>query len=212
MTSYKTVILDFDGVIVESLAIKDKAFEEVFKDFPTELPEIMKYHRAHNAIIRYEKFRYIYEVILQKPYTAEIAERLSAQFSHFVFEQIVSCPYVRGAKEFLDEFQRHVLLYLVSINPPQELRRILAARKLDGYFTDVYAHPWPKADAIRDILRRNNFEEKEAIFIGDSPEDFKAAQMAGIGFLARQSDKSWSAYPVKVFPDMFACMSQLMKN
>lgn len=201
MISYKIIILDFDGVIVESLSIKEQAFEEVFRDFPDKLPEIMEYHRAHNAIIRYEKFRHIYEVILQKPYTAELAERLSKQFSKIVFDQVVHCPYVPGAKEFLDWARQEALLYLVSINPLPELKNILAARKLEHYFSDVYAHPWLKVDAIRDILRKNDLAAQEAVFIGDSPEDFKAGQMAGVAFIARQSDKSWREFKVPVYRD-----------
>lgn len=202
MKNYHAVILDFDGVVVESVGIKDDAFQELFKDFPAHMAVIMQYHRANNATIRYEKFRYIYEEILDLPYTAEVSTRLGTQFSKMVFEKIVNCPFVNGALEFLEEHRTKSLLYVVSINPVQELKSILAARKIDHFFSEVYAHPWGKADAIRDILRRNAYLANEAVFIGDSPEDYEAARMVGIDFIGRQASRSWTGKNCIVLNDM----------
>ncbi len=193
MKNYQAIILDFDGVIVESVGIKDDAFRELFKDHPHHLSAIMQYHRANNATIRYEKFRVIYEEILSLPYTAQISAELGVQFSKMIFEKIVLCPFVKGAPEFLEEFRQRSILYLVSINPQEELKAILAARKIDHFFSEVYTHPWGKADAIRDILRRNDYLEKDVVFIGDSPEDFDAAKMVGIDFIGRQAVRSWDS-------------------
>lgn len=209
MTKYQAVILDFDGVLVESVGIKDNAFKELFKDFPQQLGSIMQYHRTNNATIRYEKFRFIYEEIIGTPYTADISEYLNAQFSKMIFEKIVLCPFVNGAQEFLEHFGSQSLLYLVSVNPLEELKSILRERKLSHFFTEVYAHPWGKADAIRDILRRNDFTEREAVFIGDSPEDYEAASMAGIDFVGRQASRSWEGKNCVVLNDMREVLNYL---
>lgn len=201
MKNYQTVILDFDGVIVESLGIRDDAFRELFKDYPHHLSAIMNYHKSNDAIIRYEKFRVIYEEILEVPYTAEVSTRLGVEFSKLISEKIVACPYVKGVPEFLEEFSRHHLLYLVSVNPAEELKSIVRARQLDRYFSEIYPYPWSKVDAIRDILRRNAYLAKEAVFIGDSPEDFDAAQMVGVDFIGRQSGRSWGNRKPILFQD-----------
>lgn len=52
----RAIVLDFDGVIVESLDIKTRAFRDLFSDYPQHLDKIMSYHLAHNAISRYIKF------------------------------------------------------------------------------------------------------------------------------------------------------------
>ncbi len=202
MKNYRTIILDFDGVIVESVGIKDDAFRELFKDFPHHLDAIMKYHFANNATIRYEKFKVIYEEILGLPYTAAVSAQLGVEFSRMIFEKIVLCPFVKGAPEFLEKFSRQALLYLVSINPGQELKAILEARKIDHYFVDVYAYPWGKADAIREILKRNDFLERDIVFVGDSPEDFQAAQMVGVDFIGRQGKRSWADKNCMIVQDL----------
>ncbi len=209
MKNYQAIILDFDGVIVESVGIKDDAFRELFKDFPHHLEAIMKYHLANNATIRYEKFKVIYEEILGLPYTAAVSTQLGLQFSKMIFEKIVVCPFVTGAVEFLDYFSRQSLLYLVSINPSEELKAILSARKIDYYFNEVYAYPWGKADAIREILRRNDFLEKDVVFVGDSPEDLQAAKMVGIDFIGRQAKRSWEGKGCMVLNDLAEVLSYL---
>lgn len=209
---YHVIVLDFDGVIVESVEIKDRAFEILFQGFPAHLGAIMQYHRSHNATIRYEKFKFIYEDILGQPYTEAVANRLSNDFSRIVFDQIVRCPLVRGAEDFLDSFCRTVFLYLVSINPKEELQAILRTRQLNGFFTDVYAHPWRKVDALRDILCKNDITVSQAVFVGDSPEDYQAAQMAGIDFIARYSNKSWEGFPVSVYSDLVGVKEHLCRS
>ena len=98
---FKVILLDFDGVIVESVGIKDQAMRALFQDVPEHLNQIMDYHLAHNATIRFEKFKYITERILQKPYPKEEEARLSKRFSELVFQKIVACPFVEGSLDFL---------------------------------------------------------------------------------------------------------------
>ena len=67
----KVIVLDFDGVIVESVGIKTEAFRELFRDSP-QVEEIYQYHLANNALSRFEKFPYICENILGRKYTEEM--------------------------------------------------------------------------------------------------------------------------------------------
>jgi len=42
----KAIIFDFDGVIIESMDVKTKAFTFLFKDYLEHLPEIINLHRT----------------------------------------------------------------------------------------------------------------------------------------------------------------------
>ncbi len=199
---FKLLILDFDGVIVESVGIKDEAFEQLFLGYPAHLSQIIKYHLANNATIRFEKFKYITETILKEPYTKEKEKELSASFSQLIFQRIVQCPFVKGAKTFLDFFMRQVPLYLVSMSPKEELEQILQIRQLDTYFKKVYASPWSKPDAIRDILQNERVRCQDAIFVGDTPEDYLAAKATGLFFIGRFSGKTFPVNEIPVFHDL----------
>lgn len=200
---FKVILFDFDGVLVESVGIKDRAFETLFKEYPEHLEEIMDYHLSNNATVRFEKFRYITENILGKRYDEETEKRLSKKFSSLVFRGIVDCPYVLGAKEILDSYWDKIPLYIASVSPADELDEILAARKLMKYFKKIYAVPWIKTDAIRDIMDREDVSPEDVVFVGDSYEDFKSARLTGIFFIGRDSGKSFHGARIPIFKDMF---------
>ena len=187
MMRFKVIILDFDGTLIESVGIKDGAFKKLFKNYPKHLDKIMHYHLFHNATIRYEKFRYITEEILGQSYTEEDKEKLSKQFYDYVFDGIVKCSYVAGAEEFLNYFYAKIPLYIVSVSPADELKKIMDARGLRKYFKRIYAHPWLKKDAIQNIVLNENISNSNAVFIGDTLEDYKAANAGKIFFIARDS-------------------------
>jgi phosphoglycolate phosphatase-like HAD superfamily hydrolase len=189
-TALKTVILDFDGVLVESVGIKDQAFAEIFSAFPEQFDRIMQYHMAHNATIRYEKFRHIWTEILNRTYSDEVEQDLCRQYEGRIVDQILQCPDVPGAKDFLQCVSAKIPVYLVSMNPLQELKDILRQRGFLPFFRDVYAFPWKKKDAIADILQREGLSPQEAVFIGDAPEDHIAAEENGILFVGRRSNKA----------------------
>jgi phosphoglycolate phosphatase-like HAD superfamily hydrolase len=190
----KALILDFDGTLVESVGIKDRAFHTLFaSDYPDRIDEIMAYHLAHNATIRFDKFRHITEAILRERYTAARAKELSDRFSALVAGAIAACPAVEGLDEFLNALQPRLPLYLVSVSPEDELMEILRARELAGRMKGIYSASWSKPDAIRDILRREGVGPEAAIFVGDTPEDRRAAEQTGVCFIGRDSGKPLGA-------------------
>lgn len=198
----KTIVLDFDGVLVESVGIKDKSFELLFEGYPDHLDQIMQYHYSHNATIRFEKFEYVYKNILNLEYTDQIANELSKRFSELVFEQIIRCQSVTGADAFLNYFHKCLPLFIASINPSEEFARILKVRKLEHFFKRVYTYPWKKKDAIEDILDKEQNCKQDVIFVGDSPEDYEAAKAVGINFVGRLSNKSFNGFEIPIYRDL----------
>lgn len=197
----KAIILDFDGVILESSAIKDRAFKFVYRQYPKQLRKIMAYHCSHPSTIRFKKFEYIAKNILREKYTQSQEKKLSRDFAGFLYRQIITCPFVAGAKDFLSFFHGRIPLYVASINPPRELGKIMKARRLKKYFQKVYCHPWSKKDAIKDILRREKISSKEAIFIGDSLGDYRAAKATRVFFIGR-GKAAFNGFKIPVFKSL----------
>lgn len=200
----RVIALDFDGTIIESVGIKDEAFRVLFAAYPKCFDQIIQYHLQHNATIRFEKFEYIFTKILNLPYTDEIKDELNERFSQLVFDEIVSCPYVNGALEFLEHFKNNTPLYLISMSPEEELLKILQARELTSYFKKIYASGWKKKDAIADILKRENIAADEAVYVGDTEEDYQAAKIMNVSFIARDSGKSFSDPDVRIFKELYS--------
>jgi phosphoglycolate phosphatase-like HAD superfamily hydrolase len=200
--NFKVIILDFDGTIVESVGIKDEAFRVLFQEYPMHMEKIIEYHLSHNATVRFEKFRHIVENILGQEYSKKTDEHLCTRFSDLVFQEIIKCPYVEGAEEFLNYYFVKAPLYLASASPASELDKILSARGLKKYFRCVYAIPWEKTDILGDIIKRENVAAADVTFIGDSYEDYKAAHAKGVHFVGRNSGKSFHGANIPVYDDM----------
>jgi len=200
-TRLKVITLDFDGTLVESNNIKDRAFESIFCEWPEHTDTMMRWHLTHDSIERGEKFRYFVEEVLAFPGQNDLIEKLSSRFGQLTKEAIIECPYVKGAYEFLEYIRNRVSVYLVSATPQLDLDQIIKARGLGGYFKDVYGAPISKIETLQQIMLSENVSVNEILFIGDSPEDQKAAKFLGIRFIGRKSDRELNVSTNSVFAD-----------
>ena len=197
----KALAIDFDGTLVESNKIKDKAFDFIFSKWPEHREDMMQWHLANNAIDRQEKFRYFVEVILGKSGHVELIEQLTKRFSELSYEAIVNCPMVDGAQEFLDAYVSKVQLFLVSATPQNELRKILKARLLIRYFKEIHGAPINKEKVLKKISSVENISTDKMLYIGDSPEDQQVAKTLGCHFIGRKSCRELNVLTNPVYPD-----------
>jgi phosphoglycolate phosphatase-like HAD superfamily hydrolase len=208
----RAIVLDFDGVVVESNQIKHQAFSNLFSQYPEFYNEIMVYHRSHNATDRHEKFRYIMEHIMHENYSAELAKIWANRYVALTREKIILCPYVKGARDFIDELHRFFPIYLASATPSDELKIILRGRGIAGLFMRVYGAPMKKKQMFEDIAKREGIKPDELLFIGDSREDYDSAELFGCSFIGRISGYDFSDVPAERFHDLYQIKAYIVNN
>lgn len=184
-TRLKAVVFDFDGVIVESLDVKTEAFRALFADRPEHIERVVALHVDNMGMSRYEKFRIIHRDFLDEPLDDARMAELDERFSELVYDRVVACDFVNGAREFLARASRDHTLFVASATPEQELNRIVEARGLAEFFAGVYGSPRTKDEIVREILANERLDPSEALFIGDAMSDLRAAQATGLPFVAR---------------------------
>ena len=184
-STLKAIVFDFDGVILESLDIKARAFAELFRDYPDHVDAIVRLHREHHGVSRFEKFQIIYRDFLQRPLTDSETAVLDQRFSQLVYDEIMECPFVPGAREFLEQAAQRYALYVASATPEQELRRIVCGRRLDPYFRGVFGSPRTKAEILSSVLAREGLEPHEVVFLGDAITDYDGAMKNAVLFIGR---------------------------
>lgn len=195
MSAIRAVILDFDGVILESNDAKTRAFERVFGRFPEHSVSMMTYHRAHVSDSRFQKFRHLVTTYLGRDPDDPIVADLAAEFSDEMLAQLTTCPLVPGALEFLEEVGARVPLFLASVTPQEELDLILIRRGLAQHFARVYGcPPWTKVSAVAGILAGLG-GPAGVVFVGDSAGDQRAAIATGVEFIARESGLAFDMPP-----------------
>ena len=182
----KTIIFDFDGVIVESVDIKTAAFAELFaKEGKDAVKRIVEYHLVNAGISRYEKFKHIYQEILKRGLSEYEFKQLCDRFSELVMGAVVRAPYVKGAKEFLELWYKKYKCFVASATPEAEMQEIVRMKGLVKYFVGVYGAPKKKADVVKDVIERYHVQPGEIAYVGDAMSDYEAASANGIHFIAR---------------------------
>jgi len=186
LMSPRIVIFDFDGVIVESNAIKDEAFYALYLPYgESTARHALHIHLQNPGASRFEKFAIIHESLLGREITTEESNSLGRQFSSICFEAVCSCPMVAGAEQFLTTYSKRLILALASATPEEELIAIVERRGLAPYFRHKCGKPRSKVESLSHILNYENLKPEEAIFVGDQSSDREAAMKTGITFVRR---------------------------
>ena len=131
----KAIIFDFDGVIVESVDIKTKAFARLFEhEGGVVVEKVVDYHLKNGGVSRFDKFRYYYKEILKRPLSDQQFEELCSGFSELVMEEVVKAPYVKGSKEILDNYSRIYQCFVATGTPQEEIDEIIIQRGMVPFF------------------------------------------------------------------------------
>jgi phosphoglycolate phosphatase-like HAD superfamily hydrolase len=183
---YKNYIFDFDGVIANSLGVKAEAFGSLFEEHGDELvKKVKEYHFSNGGISRYEKFRYYYEVLLNKPITQEIISELDSRFSEKVIEKVIQARETPGIRNFLEELKsRNKACFLVSATPREEIREIVSRKGMNHNFKEVVGSPASKKENLNYIFDKYSLISSESVFFGDAKSDYEAAMDKSVDFIA----------------------------
>jgi HAD superfamily hydrolase (TIGR01549 family) len=182
----KSIIFDFDGVILDSNKIKSNAFTKLFKDKnknQENLDMIIRYHKDNMGISRNKKIKFYYENILKQKITNKEVDKIASDYSKLVFNKIIKTKFISGSKYFLSKNFKRYLFFVSSGTPENELINICEKRKIDKYFTGIYGSPDNKEKHIKRIMKKNSLKENEVIFIGDALADYNAAVKNKIFFI-----------------------------
>ena len=182
----KSIIFDFDGVILDSNKIKSNAFTKLFKDKnknQENLDMIIRYHKDNMGISRNKKIKFYYENILKQKITNKEVDKIASDYSKLVFNKIIKTKFISGSKYFLSKNFKRYLFFVSSGTPENELINICEKRKIDKYFTGIYGSPDNKEKHIKRIMKKYSLKENEVIFIGDALADYNAAVKNKIFFI-----------------------------
>jgi phosphoglycolate phosphatase len=203
----RALILDFDGVILDSNALKTEAFRVVFSRFPDHAEAMMAYHERYVSRSRYDKFTYLVELLGRVGDRAMI-DQLADDYAAVLSDRMDACAFVPGAREFLDEASAHAPLFLASVTPEPELLRLLDVHRLRHYFVRVFGcPPWTKPGAVAAIVQEVGGPQGLAL-VGDSAGDQQAAASHGVEFIARDSGLAFDP-PIEAIRDLSALASLL---
>lgn len=183
---YSTFFWDFDGVILNSNAVREFGFRKVLENFPeNQVEQLLDFHRRNGGLSRYVKFRYFYETIVGEPITESQVMELASSFSKIMMEELVKPVYlIAETVDYLQQNSSKVPMYIVSGSDQIELRFLCEKLGVASNFKGIYGSPTPKIKLVETILNENSsIILEEACLIGDAHNDYEAAQTNGLDFL-----------------------------
>ncbi|MEE8394213.1 MAG: HAD hydrolase-like protein [Rhodospirillales bacterium] len=194
--SYQAIFLDFDGVIVESPAIKIESLMALYKGHGRRVMEKVKAHiEASEGISRLVKIRHCHKEYLGVDLTEAELDRLGRRYTELVEDRVAACPMVAGAMELFEGCYKSVALFVVSGTPQEELRRIAERRGLTRYFKDVRGSPKGKAEILRELIAGHSIDPARALFVGDAMADYNASRECSVPFIGRVAPGRAGIFP-----------------
>lgn len=181
----KVIVFDFDGVLVDSNPLKNKAWFKIFENNPRVQKNIVTDVLSKNKGTRFDILRNIFE---QAGFSKEeIQKNIDAgalQFDTLVQEWITERGLIPGVADTLADFSKRFHIYINSGTPNAALNTSIEHLGIRHYFQDIYGSPPNKQENLKTILDRENISGKEAIVVGDAEEDYRSAKSQGALFIA----------------------------
>lgn len=184
LEKYKVLLWDFDGVIMDSMPVREIGFRKVLKNFPkNQVDTLIAYHRKNGGWSRYVKFRYFYEEILNSSISEEEVIQLADKFSVIMKELLLSEELlISDSLEYIKENHHQVPMHVVSGSDGEELRYLCQQLGLSNYFLSINGSPTPKGTLIKDLLLSQKYSREDVVMIGDAHNDKDAAFENDIDF------------------------------
>ncbi len=186
----KNIIWDFDGVILDSMPIRDYGFRKIFESYDSALVEkLLEYHHQNGGLSRYVKIRYFFEKILKSTISKEDIEKIANDFSIIMKKELINKKYlIEDSVAFIEKNYQKYHFHIASGSDEIELNYLCKELGIESYFLSINGSPTHKNELVKNILKEHSYLQNETILIGDSQNDYDAAEINSIGFYGYNSE------------------------
>lgn len=185
LRAYQTIVFDCDGVVLDSNAIKTRAFHRAALPYGDAAARALAdYHRTNGGISRYEKMRYFLDRIVPEfadgSRGPDLGELLDS-FAAIVTSELMRAPIAEGLGALRRALDSRWII--ASGGDQDELRQVFAERGLSDWFDGgIFGSPTSKDDILEREVARGNITAP-ALYLGDSTYDYRCASRAGLDFI-----------------------------
>lgn len=185
---YKAVIYDCDGVILDSIESNYIFYNRIMTALGR--PEISRFCAESEKVLHTFSYLDVIEHFFGNDPQKEEALQIGKTIR---YRELM--PYMKreeGLLETLTALKDKVLL-AVCTNRAASMEMIIDDFGLQGFFScvmtaDKVQKPKPDPEPLFKVLESLDLLPQEALFVGDSEVDYKAATAAGVPFVAYKSD------------------------
>lgn len=191
LNSKKVIIFDFDGVILDSMKVRDLGFREIFKNYDKDKVErLIEYHRINGGLSRFHKIKYFYNNILEQNINKEKIDKYVDEFSKIMKGELTQQKYIiQDCIQFIHKKNKDYDMHIASGSEEKELQYICEQLGISNYFLSINGSPTNKNELVNNILIENNYDCRDVVIIGDSINDYEAAVKNNISFIGYNNEE-----------------------
>jgi len=179
----EAIFWDFDGVILNSMPIREKGFRVVLSSYPQEdIDKLIAYHNENGGLSRYVKFKYFFNHIRNEFETEKVEALLANQFSSIMRELLLDEQLLNLEVLNFIKTNSHIKMHIVSGSDEEELRYLCSKLNIQSLFETIQGSPTPKNELVEKLLSTYNYSKENICLIGDSINDFQAANINNLDF------------------------------
>lgn len=180
----KNILFDFDGVIIDSMPIRDYGFQKIFEKHPKRhIQKLITYHQYNAGLSRFHKIKYFYNNILNKEINDNDINYYADKFSVIMRSKLTNKKYlIKEVVDFIKNNYTNYEMHIVSGSEQNELQFLCKSLNIEKYFNCIYGSPMCKNNLVKNIILANKYISKECVLIGDSINDYDAAKVNNIYF------------------------------
>lgn len=200
----KAIVLDFDGVIVDSNALKYRVFFDLFPRAAEIQPMIEIVLSRNRYGTRLDILREILGSLGKNAREVEaLLPAYAARYNETVQRGILDLGVSNEVRATLTRLSHRYHLYLNSGTYAPALSESITNLGIGHYFQKVYGRPPSKEENLRDILTLENAPGREVIVIGDGEEDYESAAALNCPFIGIANGfNNWQGRPFRLIPSI----------
>ena len=180
MPSYKNIILDCDGVILDSNQLKIKAMEHALKKHgisESSLVKCITYFKNNfgkSRLLHLRQFERILNVKLD-------VESIIHHYADYLDKTYRICQYTTGFFQHFSNLENRNL-FVVSGSDQEELRKVFSFKD-NKMFMKILGSPVTKSNNIKSLIESFDLNLKDTCYVGDSVADVIASRENEIDFI-----------------------------
>ncbi len=184
-SKYKSVLWDFDGVLMDSMPIREEGFRRVLSSYPEgQVRRLLEFHQENGGLSRYVKFRYFFETIREESIGDRELQDLATAFSGVMMQLLLNKELlINDSLDFVKKYSATMPMHIVSGSDGIELNEICQRLDIAHHFKSIHGSPTPKDRLIRELIASCGYDRTKTVLIGDSINDYDAAVMNDIDFI-----------------------------
>lgn len=218
MPNIKVIVFDFDGVIVDSNALKYNAFFKLFPESDINAQNAVK--ESMGSIGNKSRFKILKEIFRKFGKSADeienLASRYAKEYNKKVQQGIREKGFMPGALQSLKNLSAEYALYINSSTPEFALKEtvenLCIGRFLKGVYGQTSSSEEAKESNLRKIMDLEKVDGKNVLVVGDGEVDCQSAKTYNCYFIGIANEfNGWKDTDFPLLYDLTSIDSAIAK-